>query len=108
MKNITFEEHLDKLAESYGEDYSGAPTVDEIFQGSYKLEAPLTVIQAFNIAGLALVQLEASWKKFGSKPNVIIDQYLGNFHRFLDHQPVEISTVFRRKAEDAGIRRKVG
>lgn len=102
-KRVTFEEHLDKLAENYGEDYSGAPTVDEIFQGSYKLEAPLSVIQAFSIAGIALEQLEAAWKKFGSKPNVIVDQYLNNYFRFLGHQPVEIGTVFRQKAVVAGI-----
>lgn len=97
MPKVSFEEHLDKLAEHYGEDYSLVPTTDEIFQGSYKIEAPLTISQEYATATVALHQLKAAWEKFKCKPNVIVDQYLNNYLKFLGHRTPEIHMVFRQQ-----------
>jgi hypothetical protein len=103
MKKISFEEHLDSLASNYGEDYSLVPTTDEIFQGSYKIEMPMSITQEYATATVALAQLETAWAKFKSKPNVIVDQYLNNFLKFLAHRRPEINMAFRQKLALTGI-----
>lgn len=107
MKKITFEEHLDKLAESYGEDYSGVPTVDEIFQGSYKTRRPLSVVQSYAVSQSVWNQVQSAWQRFGSKPNVIVDQYLLNFYKFLTKQPIEILVAMDRIISASDIKFKV-
>jgi hypothetical protein len=96
MKKITFEQHLDKLAEHYGEDYSKVPTVDQILQGSYRSRRPLTITQSYTTSQLVFAHILTMWAKFGSKPNVIVDQYLLSFYKFLSRQPVEILVAMDR------------
>src|ERR1700710_1749521 len=95
--------HLEELYEVHKPDLNNIAKPDEILMGISSVDQVLTFDQTFALATNTFEELVKIWKQHGCKSNILIENKILNFMKFLDTLIPEFNIFYTKRLIDEGL-----